>query len=160
MSLKIALGSDHHGVAIRVKIGEILRQEGYEVHEFGPTLEEKQAVDYPDVASDVAELVCRQQVDRGVLLCGTGIGMCITANKFPGVRAAAVIDELSAELSRRHNDLNVLCLSSDMLSENSIQRIIAVWLQTPFDGGRHAKRIEKIDEIEKELGMGTCGPAE
>lgn len=153
MSLSIAIGSDHHGVAIRSKITEILRQEGHTVLEFGPSLTEKQSVDYPDVAAEVSERVSKHEMDRGILICGTGIGMCITANKFAGVRAAPVIDELSAELSRRHNDLNVLCLSGEMLGEDAIQRIITVWLKTPFDGGRHEKRIEKIDEIEKHLGI-------
>lgn len=155
MSVKIALGSDHHGVAIRVKIGEVLRQEGYEVQEFGPSLEEKQPIDYPDVAAAIAQKVSTHQVDYGILICGTGIGMCITANKFSGVRAAPIIDELSAELSRRHNDLNVLCVSGDMMGEDAIHRIISVWLKTPFDGGRHQKRLDKINEIEKHLGMET-----
>ena len=156
MSLKIALGSDHHGIAVRIKMVDFLRQAGNEVLEFGPSINDKEPVDYPDVAAQVAEMVSRHQVDRGILICGTGIGMCITANKFAGVRAAPVIDELSAELSRRHNDLNVLCISGDMLPEDAIHRIIKIWLETPFDGGRHEKRIEKIDEIEKHLGMEAC----
>lgn len=153
MSLKIALGSDHHGVAVRVKMSEVLRQEGCEVFEFGPSLEDRQPVDYPDVASEVAEKVSRHEVDRGILICGTGIGMCIAANKFAGVRAAPIIDEQSAELSRRHNDLNVLCLSGDMLGEDMIHRIVDIWLKTNFDGGRHARRLEKLEEIEEHLGM-------
>lgn len=153
MTLYIALGSDHHGVTIRVKLAEVLKQSGYDVVEFGPPLGMKEPVDYPDVAAEVARLVSRKIADRGILICGTGIGMCITANKFPGVRAAPVIDELSAELSRRHNDLNVLCLSGEMLGEDAIHRIIGIWLETPFDGGRHEKRIKKIEAIEKHLGM-------
>lgn len=153
MPLKIAIGSDHHGVAIRIKMAEYLRQTDHEVQECGPSLDNKEPVDYPDVAAEVAEKISRHEVDRGILICGTGIGMCITANKFAGVRAAPVIDELSAELSRRHNDLNVLCVSGDMLGEDTILRIIKIWLETPFDGGRHEKRIEKIEEIEKHLGM-------
>jgi ribose 5-phosphate isomerase B len=153
MSLKIAIGSDHHGVAIRMKTVEFLRQSGYNVLEFGPSLEEKSSVDYPDVATEVAQRVSRHEVDRGILICGTGIGMCITANKFAGVRAAPIIDELGAELSRRHNDLNVLCLSGDMLDENTIYRITEIWLVSPFDGGRHEKRLNKIENIEKQLGM-------
>ncbi|MDR2757058.1 MAG: ribose 5-phosphate isomerase B [Planctomycetaceae bacterium] len=153
MSLKIAIGSDHHGILVRTKITEFLHQLGHTVLEFGPLLEEKQPVDYPDIASEVAQRISRQEVDRGILICGTGIGMCITANKFVGVRAAPIIDELAAELSRRHNDLNVLCLSGDMLDEGTIHRIIEIWLTSPFDGGRHEKRIEKIEKIEKQLGM-------
>jgi ribose 5-phosphate isomerase B len=88
------------------------------------------------------------EVDRGILLCGSGIGMCIAANKIPGVRAAPCHDDLSAEMSRRHNDLNVLCLSADMLGERLIDRLVEVWLSTPFEGGRHSRRIEKITELE------------
>lgn len=89
------------------------------------------------------------EVDRGILLCGSGIGMCIAANKIPGVRAAPCHDDLSAEMSRRHNDLNVLCLSADMLGERLIDRLVEVWLNTPFEGGRHSRRIEKINELEQ-----------
>ncbi len=153
ITMKIALGSDHHGVPIRVKTAELLRQEGHEVSEFGPSLECREPVDYPDIASIVAEKVSRQQVDRGILICGTGVGMCITANKFAGVRAAPIIDEQSAELSRRHNDLNVLCLSGDMLGEDMAHRIVEVWLKTEFDGGRHARRLEKLGKIEEHLGI-------
>ncbi len=134
--LNIAIGSDHHGVAVRSKLTEFLRQAGNIVSEFGPALEDKTQVDYPDVAAEVAEKISHRKADRGILICGTGIGMCITANKFAGVRAAPVIDELSAELSRRHNDLNVLCVSGDMLGEDVIHRIVKIWLATPFDGGR------------------------
>jgi ribose 5-phosphate isomerase B len=153
MSLTISVGSDHHGVAIRTKITEHLRQDGHTVHEYGPPLNSKEVVDYPDIAADVAEEISRSDADRGILICGSGIGMCITANKFAGVRAAPIIDELSAELSRRHNDLNVLCVSGDTLPEEIINRLISIFLATPFDGGRHERRIEKIEKIEKELGM-------
>ncbi len=152
MSLNIAVGSDHHGIVVRVKVAEHLRQLGHNVAEFGPPLDSTQVVDYPDIASQVAERVSRGEADRGILVCGTGIGMCITANKFAGVRAAPVIDEISAELSRRHNDLNVLCLSGDLLGEETIDRLVNLWINTPFDGGRHEKRIKKIADIEKELG--------
>jgi ribose 5-phosphate isomerase B len=94
-------------------------------------------------------MVSRGEVERGILICGTGIGMCITANKFAGVRAAPCHDDLSAEMSRRHNDLNVLCLSSDMLGERLIDRMIEIWLKTEFEGGRHARRVGKIADIEK-----------
>jgi ribose 5-phosphate isomerase B len=89
------------------------------------------------------------EVDRGILVCGSGIGMCIAANKIPGVRAAPCHDDLTAEMSRRHNDLNVLCLSADMLGERLIDRLVEVWLDTPFEGGRHSRRLEKITELER-----------
>ena len=97
----------------------------------------------------VGRKVASGEVERGILICGSGIGMCIVANKIPGVRAAPCHDDLSAEMSRRHNDLNVLCLSADMLGERLIDRLVEVWLTTAFEGGRHSKRIEKIAEIER-----------
>jgi ribose 5-phosphate isomerase B len=109
-----------------------------------------ESVDYPDVAAVVAEKVSKGEVDRGILICGTGIGMCIAANKFTGVRAAPCHDDITAEMSRRHNDLNVLCLSADLLGEKLIDRMVEIWLNTEFEGGRHARRVEKITELEKE----------
>jgi ribose 5-phosphate isomerase B len=153
MSFKIAIGSDHHGVNVRTKIAGLLRQEGHSVLEFGPQLPIAVPTDYPDIAAEVSVLISKGEVERGILICGSGIGMCITANKFAGVRAAPVIDELSAELSRRHNNLNVLCLSGEMLSEEMIIKLVELWLKTPFDGGRHETRINKITRIEEELGL-------
>ena len=108
-------------------------------------------VDYPDVAKAVAQQVSRADVDRGILVCGTGLGMCIAANKVAGIRAAPCHDDLTAEMSRRHNDLNVLCLSSDLLGERLIGRVVEIWLTTPFEGARHARRVQKISDIEREL---------
>jgi ribose 5-phosphate isomerase B len=153
MSLNIAIGSDHHGVPIRTKLVAFLRQEGHVIEEFGPPVDAPQPTDYPDVAAKVAQFVGADKNNRGILICGTGIGMCIAANKFAGVRAAPIIDELSAEFCRRHNDLNVLCISNDMLNEETILQIVHVWLVTPFDGGRHQRRIDKIYAIERKLGM-------
>jgi len=153
MFMNIAIGSDHHGVAIRVKIGEFLQQAGHVVSEMGPPMDDIQPTDYPDVAAVVARSVSTGKIDRGILICGTGIGMCIAANKFAGVRAAPIIDELSAEFCRRHNDLNVLCLSNDLLSEEAIRQIVQIWLDTPFDGDRHERRINKICALERELGL-------
>jgi ribose 5-phosphate isomerase B len=153
MPLNIAIGSDHHGVSVRIKLTELLRQEGHVVNETGPTIDAPQPTDYPDVAAEVARFVGSGSENRGILICGSGIGMCIAANKFAGVRAAPVIDELSAEFCRRHNDLNILCIANDMLSEELILQIVHIWLVTPFDGGRHERRIHKIHSIEHSLGM-------
>src|ERR1700759_5433082 len=98
----------------------------------------------------VSQKVSNHEVERGILICGSGIGMCIAANKFPGVRAAPCHDDLSAEMSRRHNDLNLLCLSADMLGEKLIDRMVEIWLRTEFEGGRHARRVEKIAQLETE----------
>ena len=153
MPLSITIGSDHHGVSIRAKLVEFLRQEGHAIEELGPSIDAPQPTDYPDVAAVVARSVGSGKVDRGILICGTGIGMCITANKFAGVRAAPVIDEPSAEFCRRHNNLNVLCIGNNILNEETILQIVQIWLVTPFDGGRHERRINKIHAIEQQLGM-------
>ena len=111
------------------------------------------AVDYPDVAAAVAEAVASGQADKGILICGTGIGMCVAANKIRGVRAAVCCNEVAAELSRRHNDANVLCLSGEFLGLAEIESLVRTWLTTPFDGGRHARRVDKISALEQETGL-------
>lgn len=144
--MRIAVGSDHRGVELRAKLIGFLKGLGQEVVEV--TTENGQEVDYPDVAALVARKVASQEVDRGILVCGTGVGMCIAANKIPGVRAAPCHDDITAEVSRRHNDLNVLCLSGDLLGEKLADRLVEIWLKTPFDGGRHARRNQKIVDLE------------
>lgn len=145
--MKIAVGSDHRGVAAKQKIMTLLAQLGNETVNCGT--DAVTSVDYPDVAFKVAEAVGKGDVERGVLICGTGLGMCIAANKVKGVRAASCHDSITAELSRSHNDANVLCLSGDLLGDELIERMVKIWLQTPFDGGRHTRRIEKIKSYEK-----------
>lgn len=149
--MRIAVGSDHRGVVMRAKLVELLKRLGQEVVDLGA--DGQAEVDYPDVAANVARKVGNREVDRGILVCGTGIGMCIVANKVPGVRAAPCHDDITAELSRRHNDLNVLCLSGDLLGEKLADRLVEIWLRTPFEGGRHARRNRKIAELEN--GNGT-----
>jgi len=144
--MRIAIGSDHRGFGVKQKVIELLQRLSLDVVDAGTHGTE--SIDYPDVASVVAGQVSRGEVDRGILICGTGIGMSIAANKFPGVRAAPCHDDLSAEMSRRHNDLNVLCLSADMLGEKLIDRMVEMWLKTEFEGGRHARRVEKIQQLE------------
>jgi len=147
--MRIAIGSDHRGYHLKEKLASILRTKGHEVEDVGTLATE--SVDYPDFAAIVAKKVSEKSSDRGILICGTGIGMAITANKFPGVRAAPCTDEVTAEISRRHNDLNVLCLSADMLSPRVVERMVEVWIETEFEGGRHSRRVEKIHEIEKKI---------
>ena len=153
--MRIAIGSDHRGGAIRHKILEFVEQLGHEALDFGSN--EEGPVDYPDIAQVVAHEVGAGKADRGILVCGTGIGMCIAANKVHGVRAAPCHDDLTAEMSRRHNDLNVLCLSADLLGEGLIHRMLEIWLTTPFEGGRHARRVNKITAIENELEQDSDG---
>ena len=112
-----------------------------------------ECVDYPDIAAAVAEAVAEGRADRGVLICGTGIGMCITANKFKGVRAVLCYNEVTAELSRRHNNANVLCFSGDLLTQGTMEALVRTWFATPFDGERHLRRVQLISEIEEKTGL-------
>jgi ribose 5-phosphate isomerase B len=146
--MKVAIASDHRGYHLKEKVISLLKAKGHYVIDDGPSSET--SVDYPDFAALVATKVSSKEVDRGILICGTGIGMAIAANKFPGVRAAACADEVTAELSRRHNDLNILCLSGDLLSSRVCERLVEIWMETEFEGGRHARRIDRIAELERE----------
>jgi ribose 5-phosphate isomerase B len=146
--MRIAIGGDHRGVEAKARLVGTLKQLGHEVLDVGTNAPE--SVDYPDYAADVARRVGNGEVDRGILVCGTGIGMCIAANKVRGVRAAPCHDVITAEMSRRHNDANVLCLSSDLTGEELMDRMVRTWLETPFEGGRHARRVDKISKIEQE----------
>ncbi len=148
--MRIAVGSDHRGVELRTKLVGFLQGLGQDVVDMGTY--DEQEVDYPDIAAVVAHKVANQEVDRGILVCGTGVGMCIAANKVPGVRAAPCHDDVTAEISRRHNDLNVLCLSGDLLGEKLAGRLVEIWLKTPFEGGRHARRNQKIVDLESRNG--------
>ena len=144
--MRIAIGSDHRGVPARLRLIALLERMGHEVIDCGS--HGTDAVDYPDIAADVAGRVSHATVDRGILLCCTGVGMAIAANKVAGVRAATCQDEVTAEMSRRHNDLNVLCLSAEMIGPEVQDKMIRTWLETPFDGGRHARRVAKIMSLE------------
>lgn len=145
--MKIAIGSDHRGLGVKQRIVPFLQQHGHEITDCGPV--ESGSVDYVDYALKVAREVGQGRVERGILIDGTGIGMSIAANKVRGVRAAPCHDSITAELSRSHNDSNVLCLSGDLLGEELIERMVRIWLETPFEGGRHARRVEKIMRIEE-----------
>jgi ribose 5-phosphate isomerase B len=147
--MHIIVGVDHRGFPFRARIVDLVRRLGHDVEDVGTFTCE--AVDYPDIAASVARKISRGEVDRGILICGTGLGMCITANKFPGVRATPCHDELTAEVSRRHNDANILCLSADLLGEQLVDRMVEIWLNAAFEGGRHARRLAKICAIEAEV---------
>lgn len=144
----IAIGTDHRGVEAAIALAATLREQGHTVEYLGPDSSEK-SVDYPEQAWEVGQRVSDGTADFGILICGTAIGMSIAANKVDGVRAAVVHDELTAELSRGHNDANVLCLSGDLLGRRLIEQITSAWLKTPFEGGRHARRVRKIAQIEQ-----------
>lgn len=143
----VAIGSDHAGFPLKERIKEFLIEKGHEVIDFGTT--SKDSTHYPLFAKEVSIAVQKGEAERGILVCGTGIGMSITANKFRGVRAALCLNEYMARMSRLHNDANVLCLGDRVLGEELALSIVEVWLETPFEGGRHAKRVELIAEIER-----------
>ena len=145
--MRIAMSADHRGTAASRLLADKLRRDGHSVEIIGETA--SAAVDYPEPAYLVGKSIANGKADLGLLICGTGIGMSIAANKVKGVRAAVVHDELTAQISRSHNDANVLCLSADLLGQKLIESIVDVWIKTPFEGGRHARRVGKIKTIEE-----------
>lgn len=147
--MKIAVANDHRGAKAIEQVRAIVAQLNHECLDFGIVAEGP--IDYPDVAYQAAKAVSENEADRAILVCGTGIGMSIAANKVKGVRAALCFDELNARISRQHNDANVLCLSGDLLGSSALRKIVETWLQTDFAGGRHQRRVEKINAIEEGL---------
>jgi ribose 5-phosphate isomerase B len=145
--MKIAVASDHRGFEAKQQIKSILTQLGHECIDFGTN--DSNPVDYPDKAYLAATAVAKKQADRGILICATGLGMSIAANKIKGIRAVLCHDELSAQISRDHNDANVLCISGDQINEVLLRKIVEVWLKTDFSGGRHERRVKKITAIEE-----------
>ncbi len=138
--MKIVVGSDHGGYAVKEAMKEFLQKLGHEVTDVGT--DSDSSVDYPDYAERVARAVSSGEFERGLLCCGTGIGMSMTANKVPGIRAAVCHNAYTAEMSRRHNDANVLCLGGRVLSVEEAQEILRVWMEASFDGKRHERRVE------------------
>ena len=147
----IAIGSDHGGVELKDYLVGFLCSRGVEVRDCGT--QGRESVDYPDFCREVSLRVARGEAERGILICTSGIGMSITANKFPGVRAALVVDLDSARTSREHNDANILVLSGAKTKKPVAQEIVETWLETLFAGGRHQRRVEKITQIEQDLGI-------
>jgi ribose 5-phosphate isomerase B len=145
--MRIALGSDHAGVELRALIIRELDDREFDYHDFGPSTDSP--VDYPDYAARVAESVSSGQFDRGILICGTGVGMAIAANKVPGIRAAQVTNSDGARLSREHNNANVLTLGARTTPVIEALKIVDAFLETPFSGGRHQRRIDKIMALEQ-----------
>lgn len=144
--MRVSIGSDHRGLAQRVVIAEAIKSAGHEVDDQGSFSEE--SCDYPDIAALVCNEVASGASDRGILVCGTGIGMSIAANKIARIRAALCCDIPSAKLSRQHNDANVLCLAGNGFDEIQFRAIVTAWLATEFEGGRHLRRVKKITQLE------------
>lgn len=153
----IAFGCDHGGVELKEFLVEYLRSKGIDVSDCGTR--GRESVDYPDFGSEVSRRVSAGEAERGVLICTSGIGMSIVANKFPGVRAALVLDLDAARTSREHNDANILVLSGAKTEKELARQIVETWLSTPFAGGRHQRRIDKISQMEAALGIRVSNEA-
>ncbi len=151
--MKIALGSDHAGFELKEKIKEFLTSMGHQVEDMG--CYSTDSVDYPVYGAKVARVVAENAVERGILVCGTGLGMSMVANRFTGVRAALCHEPFTAQMARRHNNANILVLGGRVLGDALALEIVKVFLETPFEGGRHARRVEMIENIVKEDGNET-----
>jgi ribose 5-phosphate isomerase B len=143
--MKIIIGGDHGGYDLKVLVVEYLRRQGHEVEDIGAHGHD--SVDYPQYAVHVAEAVTGGKADRGILICGSGIGMCMTANRITGARAALVSEPYAARMSRRHNNSNILCLGGRFLGDQLAFEIVSAWLQEEFEGGRHQRRLDLIDQL-------------
>ena len=153
--MKVVIAADHRGHAMKEKVAALLAEQGHEVLDMGTN--SARSCDYPDIGYKAAKAVADKKVNLGIMVCGTGIGMSIVANKVVGVRAAVCHDALTAQMSRSHNDANVLCLAADVLNEEVVRLIVQSWLSTEFTGsGRHARRVKKIACIEMGKDPTTC----
>lgn len=146
VGIRLSVGADHRGVELAERLCESLRHDGHEVELFVPPKGE--SCDYPEVAWRVSRRVVDGGAELGVLICGSGVGMCIAANKVKGIRAASVHDEITAEICRSHNDANVICVSADLLGRALVEKIVNLCIKTRFSGGRHARRLNKILAME------------
>ncbi len=146
--MKIAIAADHGGFELKNSMVEYIKELGYEVNDFGT--DSADSVDYPDYARKVCEDIQNEKSDLGILICGTGIGMSLAANKFSGIRAACVSDVYSAKMSRNHNNANVLCFGARVVGDEVAKLLIKTFLENEFEGGRHERRVNKIMDIEKE----------
>ena len=147
-SIHLAIASDHAGKELRRHVIDFVKMLGHEVTDFGIGFDVNQSVDYPDYASHVAEAISGQKFQKGILICGTGLGMSISANKFKGVRATLVHDEFTARMAAAHNNANIICLGSRTTNFHRACDFTKLWLETPFEGGRHMQRIQKIHQLE------------
>jgi len=143
----IAIASDHGGFSLKVDIVSFLKELGYEVNDMGP--KNQNSVDYPDYGIRIAQAVTQNTNSRGIVICGTGIGMSIVVNRFPGIRGTLCSDLYTAKLCREHNNSNILIMGGRVVGHGLAREIVKVWLSTPFDGGRHQKRLDKINQFDE-----------
>lgn len=146
LSLRLGIGSDHAGFELKESILAFLKEKGFDVKNFGTYTAD--SVDYPDYVHPLASEVQENKLDLGILICGSGQGVCMTANKYPGVRAALVWSTEIAGLTRQHNDANVICLPARFVSDELAKEMVLTFLETPFEGGRHQRRVEKISHLD------------
>jgi ribose 5-phosphate isomerase B len=147
----IGIASDHGGFDLKANIISFLRELGYELSDMGP--ENSDSVDYPDYGIKIAQAITKNKVSRGIVICGTGIGMSIVVNRFSGIRGALCSDIFTAKLSREHNDSNILIMGGRVVDHNLAKEIVRVWLNTRFEGGRHLKRLDKISKLDKSINL-------
>jgi len=152
--LKLAIGSDHGGFRLKEDLKQFLSEEGIAYEDFGTYSPD--SVDYPDIAESVAQAVLQGRCAKGILVCGTGIGISIAANKIPGIRAALCHDTFSAKATREHNDSNILAMGERVIGFGLAREIVRTWLGAEFAGGRHANRVNKISQLEKRYGGTSC----
>lgn len=148
----IVIGSDHGGLDLKAAVLQFLEERGAQVEDFGTVSSD--SVDYPDFAEKVARAVSQGNAELGILICGTGIGMSIAANKYPGVRAALVTDDFMAQMAKQHNNANILVLGGRIMSAETARRLVQVWLDASYEGGRHQGRLDKIARIEQDVRNG------
>lgn len=148
--MNISVGTDHRGLDQKQMVTQIAESLGHSVVDHGANSTE--SCDYPDIANVLGQAVAKGETDRGILICGTGIGMSIAANKVKGIRAAVCNNTDQARLSREHNDANVLCIPGDSFEESAVRELVSTWLKTEFEGGRHERRVEKVKSMEQEFG--------
>lgn len=150
MNLEIGIASDHGGKILKDKIVRFLQAGTFKVRDLGVPVDSSASVDYPDYAKALSTLISQGELKRGILVCGSGVGMSIAANKFAGVRAALISDEYTARMCRLHNDSNILCLGERVINHDRALDFVRIWLETEFEGGRHQGRLDKISTLEKQ----------
>lgn len=149
---KFVIASDHGGLALKEAICAYLKEQGVEISDLGTMTDD--SVDYPDYGVKVARAVSTGEADKGILICGTGIGMSIVANKFPGIRAALITDDFTARMSKEHNNANIIVMGGRILSSDQARKMVQIWLETAYEGGRHQKRLDKIANLEDDIRSG------
>ena len=154
MSLQIGIASDHGGKVLKDKIIAFLSSLNFDVKDFSSQVDGKTSVDYPDFAGSLSHAVSKGELPRGILVCGSGIGMSIAANKVAGIRAALVTDEYTARMCRLHNDANIICLGERVINHDRALDFLQIWLNTEFEGGRHQRRLDKISQLENSPSKG------